>query len=83
MPPGCPISVLGAGAAAWTFNDINFEVARAKIKPASYGNLGEIAAALGVDPQLMVVVENHTDSTGARAFNMDLSSRRAKAVVDA
>ena len=31
---------------------------------------------------MKVLVEGHTDSTGAHAFNMDLSNRRAKAVVD-
>ena len=79
---GCPITILGAGAAAWTFNDINFEVGKADIKSSSYGILDEIVAALEARPALKVLVEGHTDSTGARAFNMDLSNRRAKAVVD-
>lgn len=79
---GCPVSVLGAGAAAWTFNDINFETSKADIQSSSYGILDEIAAALGADPTLKVLVEGHSDSTGARAFNMDLSQRRAQAVVD-
>jgi len=79
---GCPISVLGAGAATWTFNNINFETSKADIESSSYGILDEIAAALGADPQLKVVVEGHSDSTGPRAYNMDLSQRRAQAVVD-
>jgi OOP family OmpA-OmpF porin len=79
---GCPITVLDAGATSWTFNNINFEVSKADIKPASYGILDEIATALGANPQLKVVVEGHTDNTGARAFNMELSKRRAQAVVD-
>ena len=78
---GCPITVLGAGAATWTFNNINFEVAKADIKSSSYGILDEIVAALKARPALRVLVEGHTDSTGARAFNMDLSKRRAQAVV--
>jgi OOP family OmpA-OmpF porin len=79
---GCPVTILGAGAAAWAFNDINFETGKADIQPASYSILNEIATALGANPQLNVVVEGHTDSTGARSFNMDLSQRRAQAVVD-
>jgi OOP family OmpA-OmpF porin len=79
---GCPLTVLQSGAVSWTFNEINFEISKADIKPASYGILDEIAAALGANPQLKVVVEGHTDSSGARAFNMDLSNRRAQAVVD-
>ncbi len=79
---GCPMTVLDTGASSWTFNNINFEVAKADIKASSYGILDEIVAALKARPALKVLVEGHTDSTGARAFNMDLSNRRAKAVVD-
>ncbi|MBC2713265.1 MAG: OmpA family protein [Desulfosarcina sp.] len=79
---GCPLAALGAGATSWTFNDIKFEVAKADIQPSSYEILDKFAAALGANPQLKVVVEGHTDSTGARSFNMDLSQRRAQAMVD-
>lgn len=79
---GCPVTVLDTGAASWTFNNINFETAKAEIQSSSFGILDEIAAALGANPTLKVIVEGHTDSTGARAFNMDLSQRRAQAVVD-
>lgn len=79
---GCPSTVLDAGSAAWTFNDINFAVSKAEITPSSHGILDEIVAALEDRPALKVQVEGHTDSTGARAFNMDLSNRRAQAVVD-
>ena len=79
---GCPITILDTGAASWTFNDINFESAKADIRPSSYGILDEIAAALAANPTLKVLVEGHTDSRGARAFNMNLSQRRAQAVVD-
>jgi len=79
---GCPYTVLEAGAASWSFNDINFDVAKADIKSSSYGILDEIASALDANPQLKVFVEGHTDSTGSRAFNMDLSQRRAQSVVE-
>lgn len=79
---GCPASVLDSGSTAWTFNEINFETAKANIQPSSYGILDEIAAALVANPQLKVAVEGHTDNTGARAFNMNLSQRRAQSVVD-
>ncbi|GEM_PF-436600 len=79
---GCPLTVLQSGAVSWTFNEISFEVSKADIKPVSYGILDEIAAAIGANPQLKVVVEGHTDNTGARAFNMDLSNRRAQSVVN-
>jgi hypothetical protein len=41
--------------------------------------INRIAAALGANTQLEVVVEGHTDSTGARSFNMHRSQRRARA----
>ena len=79
---GCPRTVLSGSASTWTFNDINFETAKATITPASFGVLDEIAAGLKARPDLKVRVEGFTDNTGARAFNMDLSERRAKAVRD-
>jgi OmpA-OmpF porin, OOP family len=79
---GCPLTILQSGAASWTFNEINFDVGKADIQSSSFGILDEIAAALGANPQLKVVVEGHTDSSGARAFNVDLSQRRAQAVMD-
>jgi OOP family OmpA-OmpF porin len=79
---GCPPTVLGAGATSWTFNEISFDVGKVDISPNSYQVLDEIAAALGTRPELKVVVEGHTDNTGSRAANMDLSQRRAQAVVD-
>jgi len=78
---GCPITVLSTTSDTWTFNDINFEVNKAVITPSSYGILNEIVAALKARPDLNVRVEGHTDSTGAHAYNMDLSDRRAQAVV--
>ena len=79
---GCPHTVLQSGAKSWTFNEISFDVGKADISPNSYQVLDEIAAALGARPQLKVVVEGHTDNTGSQAVNMDLSQRRAQAVVD-
>ncbi len=79
---GCPLTVLRPDATTWTFNEISFDVGKANITPNSYPFLDEIAAALGARPQLTVIVEGHTDNTGSRATNMDLSQRRAQAVVD-
>ncbi len=79
---GCLIPVLDAGSKSWTFDNINFAVAKADIKPSSYGILNEIVAALEANPDLNVAIEGHTDSTGSHAFNMDLSKRRAQSVVD-
>ena len=79
---GCPITILEATATSWTFDNINFEVGQADIQRGSYDILNEIAGALIANSQLKVVVEGHTDSTGSRSLNTDLSQRRAQAVVD-
>ncbi|MFT6915208.1 MAG: OOP family OmpA-OmpF porin [Motiliproteus sp.] len=39
-----------------------------------------VAYVLGADPKSTVVIKGHTDSTGAAAYNKDLSQRRANAV---
>ena len=79
---GCPVTVLKTGEASWTFNNIYFDFNKATILPASHGILDEITAALVAKPHLTVMVEGHTDITGPHAYNMGLSDRRAKAVVD-
>ena len=79
---GCPVTVFDPNAQSWTFNNINFEVNKAVLTNDSHRILNEIIAGLKDRPALKVMVEGHTDSTGAHAYNMDLSERRAKAVVD-
>ena len=79
---GCAHSVLKTSAGSWTFHDIGFNVGKADLTPSSHGVLDDIAAALNARPQLKVIVEGHTDSTGTRAVNMRLSEKRAQSVVD-
>lgn len=64
---------------------INFDRGSARIQPSSYRAVGLIADALHT-PALMTsrfAVVGHTDSTGTRQFNLDLSKRRANAVMRA
>lgn len=79
---GCPYTVLKSDAVSWTFDEISFEVGNADLSPQSYPVLDKIAAALDARPELKVAVEGHTDNTGSRKVNMNLSQRRAQAVVD-
>jgi OOP family OmpA-OmpF porin len=59
-----------------------FEVNKAVIKPESYGLLDDVAGILIAHPELTKIrIEGHTDSDGSDASNMDLSQRRAEAVV--
>jgi outer membrane protein OmpA-like peptidoglycan-associated protein len=60
-----------------------FTSGKAELLPAAQIKLNEVATALTEqDPDSKMVVEGHTDSQGAAAFNQDLSQRRAQTVRD-
>lgn len=62
---------------------IYFDTNETVIKPESQPALKEIATALQKDPALRLEVVGHTDFVGTFEFNLDLSRRRAEAVVHA
>ena len=63
--------------------DILFDTGKADVKPESAAALSEIARMLAASPALTVHVVGHTDNVGPLAQNLDLSKRRAQAVVTA
>ena len=62
---------------------IYFDTGKADIKPESDATLKEIAKLLQGDAMLKLHVVGHTDNQGALDMNMDLSRRRADAVLGA
>ncbi len=63
---------------------VNFGLGSADLTEASKAEVKSFATAM-TSPALATMrfnVEGHTDAQGARAFNMDLSRRRAQTVVD-
>ncbi|ADO73931.1 OmpA family protein [Stigmatella aurantiaca] len=63
--------------------NILFETGQAKIQKQSFKLLDEVASVLRRNPTLgPVLIEGHTDNVGSRNYNVDLSQRRAKAVLD-
>lgn len=62
---------------------IYFDTGKAELKPESEPALAEIVQILHQDASLKIHVVGHTDNVGALPMNMDLSRRRAAAVVDA
>jgi len=62
---------------------ILFDFNKADLKPESKPTLAEIAGLLKQNPQWKIYVVGHTDNVGTYDYNMDLSQRRAKAVVGA
>ena len=62
---------------------IYFDTDKAEVKPDSQPMLAEITRLMQLRPQLRLYVDGHTDNQGADDYNLDLSRRRAAAVVDA
>ncbi|WP_025209782.1 OmpA family protein [Hippea sp. KM1] len=61
---------------------IYFDFNKATLKPSSEPTIKEIAKLLKENPSLKLYVVGHTDNIGNLNYNMELSKRRAKAVVD-
>lgn len=60
---------------------VYFDTGKATIQERSHALLDDVAQVLRSHPEVAkVVVEGHTDNTGARAFNQKLSQDRALAV---
>lgn len=62
---------------------ILFDTNKADIKPESKAAIEQIANLLKKEPNLKLHVVGHTDNVGGLEFNMNLSRRRADAVVAA
>lgn len=62
---------------------ILFDTGRAEVKPESQPQLAELVGFLRGAPDMKVLVVGHTDNQGALDYNLDLSRRRAQAVVAA
>jgi len=61
---------------------IQFDLDKFNIKPEYQPILDEAVSSLKSKADVKVVINGYTDSTGAAAYNMGLSERRAKAVSD-
>jgi outer membrane protein OmpA-like peptidoglycan-associated protein len=72
-----------AGGGRISLYGIQFDFDKDTIKPDSAPTLDEIARLLKTDPSLRLTVVGHTDAKGTPEYNLDLSRRRANAVVDA
>ena len=78
---GCPEvtpgvqELLNAARYAMQFNN-----GKATLKPSSHTILDQLAQAFIEHPDYIVDIQGHTDNTGNRKFNLDLSERRAQAV---
>ncbi len=60
----------------------NFEFNKAELLSNAYELLAPLVKSMKVDSTLKFKVAGYTDAIGSEAYNMDLSRRRAQAVVD-
>jgi OOP family OmpA-OmpF porin len=70
-----------ANAGHTVVNGVLFDTGKAEVKPESAPALEEVAKLLKQDGGIKLYVVGHTDNVGSLAANMDLSKRRAAAVV--
>jgi OOP family OmpA-OmpF porin len=79
--PGCPEPPppgLGCGS---VIHGINFGFDSAEVRPDSAAVLAELFNGLRADTSSKVLIEGHTSSEGSDEYNLQLSDRRARAVV--
>ena len=62
--------------------NIFFETDMAELLPRSYTELKKLHQILLDFPNMVIEIRGHTDVRGGHDYNIDLSQRRAKAVVD-
>jgi OOP family OmpA-OmpF porin len=80
---GCPDEVpRKIRGASGTMAGIRFEVNSAKVTRSSRAQLDEAADRLQANPDYDVEIVGHTDSTGPRDYNVELSEKRANSVRD-
>ncbi|MCY1071032.1 OmpA family protein [Nannocystis sp. RBIL2] len=80
---GCP-DELPAAVTRFTgvIKGIYFDLGKASIKPTSKKTMDGTVKVLKDFPDLRVEIVGHTDNTGSREVNVDLSRRRAESVRD-
>ena len=79
---GAKVERVGEGIKITFDSGILFDVNKSDLKPEARTNLTKLAGILKKYPDTQVLVEGHTDSTGKRDYNMDLSLRRAQSVAN-
>ncbi len=62
--------------------NIFYDFDRASLRPESKKALDELAQVLRDNPNVTIEMASHTDRHGSEKYNLDLSSRRARSVID-
>lgn len=73
---------LASSIRAEVFHDIYYEFDKATLREESRQALEQMVTILNDNPDIIVEISSHADRKGSDAYNVNLSMRRAKAVVD-
>lgn len=63
-------------------DNIFYDFDKASLRPESKAALDEMAQILRDNPNVTIEMASHTDRKGSEAYNIDLSGRRARSVID-
>lgn len=72
---------LTTGSRSFTTRGILFDFDSDRLRGESTPTLRDLLRTLEAHPELHVVIEGHTDASGDDEYNLELSARRARAVV--
>jgi outer membrane protein OmpA-like peptidoglycan-associated protein len=64
------------------FESIEFDVESAELKPVMFYDLDKVALFLLDNPDFKLRISGHTDSYGTPEYNLDLSKKRANAILE-
>ncbi len=77
---GCPLVILTAGEIVIK-EQVQFDTDKSTIKPVSNALLDSVAQVIKAHPEIKKIeIQGHTDSTGSKAHNQQLSAERASSV---
>lgn len=79
---GANIERVGEGIKITFDSGILFDVNKTDLKPVAQQNIRELSETLKKYEDTNILIEGHTDDTGADEYNQTLSERRAKSVSD-
>ncbi len=79
---GASIERVGEGIKITFESGILFDVDKADLKPVAKQNISELSETLKKYEDTNILIEGHTDDTGAEQHNQNLSERRAASVAE-
>ena len=77
---GAKVERIGEGIKITFDSGILFDVNKATLRPEAKANLDKLAVILNKYADTNILIEGHTDATGADEYNLELSRNRASSV---